>query len=67
MAKKDPITTLVYGGPIDLLSVPLPDGTVAQVERGGTLTTTAEFAARLLEQDIWQPVPAASSKHGGSE
>jgi hypothetical protein len=55
---------IVYCGPFDELAVPLPDGTVARVARGGTLTTSAEFATRLLEQDIWQPSPAASTKEG---
>jgi hypothetical protein len=56
--------TIVYSGPFDELSVPLPDGTVARVLNGGTLTTSAVFATKLLEQDIWQPSPAASTKHG---
>ncbi len=66
MAKTKEIK-IVYCGPFDVLSVPLPDGSFVQVERDGTLTTTVEYAKRLLEQNIWQPIPAAKTKNEGSE
>jgi len=60
--------TLIYVGPHEAVEVPLPDGRSPVVENGGTLETSDEHAASLLEQPSnWQPAGKAGRKDDAAD
>lgn len=57
-----------YVGPHLAVELERPDGTVAEVEHGAELETSAAHADSLLQQESnWQPIPKpkTSDKKGG--
>ena len=56
---------LTYTGPHDRVEVPLPDGGVAEAERGGTIDVPDELGGALLVQaGNWQPAKRRGRKEG---
>lgn len=60
--------TITYVGPHRAVELERPDGTIAEVEHGGTLETDADHAAALLEQaSNWQMPRSGAAKSAKAE
>ena len=59
---------ITYVGPHLAVELERPDGSVAEVEHGGTLETTPEHAEALLEQESnWRKPQTAAAKSAKAE
>ena len=57
------MTSVVYVGPIDAVSLRLPDGSTPTVAHGEAIEVPEDFAARLCEQaGSWEAAPAAAAR-----
>lgn len=50
---------VTYSGPIDRVSVAMPDGSEIEVCAGDSIDVPPEVGTSLIRQDIWQKAPAS--------
>ncbi len=58
--------TVTYVGPIDAVTLRLPDGSEVTVAHGEAIEVPADFGARLAEQvGVWAAAPAGATPIAG--